>query len=329
MALQGDLESFALTDVLRLLGSTQKTGTLTISASGTTGELWMDSGALTGGEVSTSPHAQRPAEVVFEVLRLDGGSFLFDEGDRSGGGERCGIDDAIREAEALVAEWEDVERVVPSVDLWVTMVPEIEGDGRHVGADQWRTLAALGGGATVRELADRFELTDLTASHRVKDLVEAGMVELGDAPARAERADEPEPASAMDDLAVLRADEGPIVLETRDDALLPEPLPGEGTTFAGDMGGVGAVDGREAEDAPEHGFGEPPLQSGPTGGFTDFAVDVPPAHAGAAPSYGEPSATGEPAEEPGTDGREPEAEAEASEHDDRGSLLNFLSTVKP
>ena len=252
MTLQGDLQSFALPDVLRLLAGTSKTGRLGVTGTDRSGDVWLKDGSIVAGEVSSSPHAKVASDVVFELLRFETGSFIFDDGEESAeAGDPSSVDDAIGQAEELVREWHEVESVVPSVQSWVTFAPEISGDSTTVSADHWRVLALVGGGLTVRELGDHFGQTDLVASRQVKDLLEAGLVELGEMPTdRAEsassRSDSGRAYTTEEDLSVMRADDGPVVLESSDDALLPEPLPSEGTSFEGDLTDMGPVDGRSS-----------------------------------------------------------------------------------
>ena len=137
---------------------------------------------------------------------------------------------------------------------------------------------------------------------------------------------------------MLRADDGPVVLESRDDALLPEPLPSESTSFEGELADLsGSVDGRtdesgenaEAADAPEvveasapeaasgdalHGADEAEEQAWNTFASGDTMVD----HLD----------DGSEATEDGADSAPDEAPAAAGGDTDRGSLLKFLSTVK-
>lgn len=276
MALQGDLQSFALPDVLRLLAGTSKTGRLGVTGVERTGDVWLRDGQIVGGAVSSAPHAYEPADVVFELLRFENGSFAFEDDEApSEANEPTSVDDAIGRAEELVREWDEVESVVPSVESWVTFAPEIEGDATTVSADHWRTLAIVGSGLTVREVGDHFEVTDLAASRRVKELVEAGLVDLGDVPA-----DRPAPAPSydqvadteVDDLSVLRADDGPVVLETSEDALLPEPLPSEGTSFEGDLNDMTSVDGRSFGAADE----EPPAEEPAFGAYEPYEAPAEP-----------------------------------------------------
>ncbi len=56
--------------------------------------------------------------------------------------------------------------MVPSMKAWVSLAPELDEDQR-VTAAQWRSLAAIGGGGNVRDLAGALELTDLAASRQV------------------------------------------------------------------------------------------------------------------------------------------------------------------
>ncbi|QXC61865.1 DUF4388 domain-containing protein [Aquihabitans sp. G128] len=360
--------------MLRLLAGTAKTGRLVVDGDHGSGEVWLREGSLVGGTVSTSPHAADAADLVFELLRFDGGSFAFDDGEQLvDGTEPAGVEAAIAGAEQLVADWAEVEPFVPSMWSTVTLAPEIGADVT-VSPKQWKLLASLGTGATVGQLGDAMELTDLAASRRVKALVELGLVEVGEAqeapaadPAPVEAAS-PEPAGApaedeghqapsvhdayARDLALLSAEDGPVVLESSDDALLPEPLPGEGTSFVGDLGSLGTVDGRtfeaiEAEAAaaaPALGeaevhdagswssygsFGEPEAVPAPeaAGSWADAGAGW----SEPAPTWGEPA---EQAEAPfaAADAAPAEADAsgaEAADGDDRGSLLKFLSSVKP
>lgn len=373
MALQGDLSSFALPDVLRLLAGTAKTGRLGVSASHGTGEVWLCEGDLVGGAVSTSQHAKHAADVVFELLRFDEGSFVFDDGEEPHEpGEASGVDEAISAAQALLVEWTEVEAVVPSMNSWVSLVTELDGTEVTVTAPQWKLLAALGGGATVRALGNRFQITDLKISRRVKGLVEAGLVELG------EPVDDQEDTRFDDggaeslahalagDLALLSAEAGPVVMESHKDALLPEPLPGEGTTFAGDIDVLGTVDGRTFESIEaEAALAADPTPSwapsvnedasgveaervaydsemSPLPADEDSADDFAAAWAAEALSSEPPAddeVAGETVAVAETDieaGAETEAEIApevgadpAAKSDERGSLLKFLSSVKP
>ena len=152
------------------------------------------------------------------------------------------------------------------------------------------------------------------------------------------------------DFVRLSAEEGPVVLETSEDALLPEPLPGAGTAFSAD--GEGSV------DAPEftHGDGGPEAATDALA-EVDHEIDpdyephgesiAPMAEAEAAPVDDPAMAWDALARSTGSDdeiGTSEEAfravgwdenppvdhlEQGKSDDADRSSLLKFLSSVKP
>ena len=368
MALKGDLSSFALPDVLRLLAATAKTGRLGVSGAQGSGEVWLLDGDLVGGSVDTSAHAKQATEVVFELLRFETGSFLFDDGEEQAEpGEPSSVDEAISVAEALLFEWAEVEAVVPSMNSWVSLSPELDGNEVTISSPQWRVLAAVGAGTTVRTLGNHFQITDLKVSRRVKGLVEAGLVELGE-PVDGHRDDLTSEAGSGfhsgytgadylgADLAMLSAEDGPVVMQSHDDAMLPEPLPGEGTRFVGELDGLGTVDGRsfesiesEAALADAARYAEPVEEpvveemnwflseiAEPTDAYADVVADEFPDVIAPADEFPEDELASIWAAEPANsddaaiEATETEAAAEAPvKAEERGSLLKFLSSVKP
>lgn len=229
MALQGTLETFALPDVLRLLASTKKTGRLRLSGKRDSGSIWLDSGEIVAGEASRSPSASDATEVVFELLRFEDGDFVFDSDDASAEPHApVSVEDALSGAEALLTEWSAIEAVVPSTASFVSLRTEIDGDEITLPAERWSQVVAIGSGRTVARLGQHLELTDMAVSRLVKELIELGVVDLGDAP----EVEEPmaqhaadvaafDAAPAFDDVPAFEA-EAPI-LTVVDDAPAAEP----------------------------------------------------------------------------------------------------------
>ncbi len=180
MALQGTLETFALADVLRLLASTKKSGTLRIDGDRGHGELSVVDGELVGASASRAPRAERPAEVLFELLRYESGSFIFDGDDEVVAGEhRASVDEALADAEEQLREWREIEAVVSSPTRLVTLVAERDKD-ITLTARQWSAVVALGAGATSLELSERMGVAELPATRMVRDLHELGAVVIGE-----------------------------------------------------------------------------------------------------------------------------------------------------
>lgn len=177
MALQGTIETFALPDVLRLLSSTKKTGCLRLDGGRGSGNLWVDSGSIVGGESSASPHAATADEVLFELLRFKDGDFLFDaDADVQIKHSPADVEATLEAAEQMLEEWATIEAVVPSLDHFVALAPSLKGPEVVVSADRWKTIVAVAGGTSVGALGDVLELGELPVSRNVKELVELGLV---------------------------------------------------------------------------------------------------------------------------------------------------------
>ena len=146
MALSGTLETFSLPDVLRLLSSTKKTGLLALDGDRGRGRIWVRDGAIVGADADRAVEDALEG-VAFELLRFVDARFEFDSGaELVGDGEPRPVDDVLAEAESRLAEWREIEAVVPSLDVWARMVTEVDGD-RTVAPAQWRVLAQVGTGA--------------------------------------------------------------------------------------------------------------------------------------------------------------------------------------
>lgn len=208
MALLGTLADFHVDDILVLLASTRKTGVLVVEGGGRSGRVWVDAGHVVGGQTGSD---HEPAAVVFSLLRLDQGRFSFDEGVAPPTlGPPLEVPAVLAEATAKLAEWRDIEAVVPTMSSLVALDATGGGAGDiTIGADEWRTVAAIGAGGTVAEVAGRLSAGEFAASKAVKALVDAGLAIVtprpAEAPAAAPVASEapapqssPVPAEAVD-----------------------------------------------------------------------------------------------------------------------------------
>lgn len=182
MALSGTLETFSLPDVLRLLSSTKKTGLLALDGDRGRGRVWVRDGAIVAADADRAVNEQLEG-VAFELLRYADASFEFESGaETSTDGSTHDVDDVLAEAEVRLAEWREIEAVVPSLDVWVRMVEHIDAD-RTVTAEQWRVLARIGTGADGHALAAHLEQGEYDVCRQLRDLVTDGMLELTETPA--------------------------------------------------------------------------------------------------------------------------------------------------
>jgi hypothetical protein len=223
VALQGTIETFALPDVMRLLASTKKTGCLRLDGSRGTGSVWVDSGQIVAGEATGAPHADGPVEVVFEMLRFPDGDFVFDADLKAASpASPTEVEKVLGEAEALLEEWTAIEKVVPSLQSWVALADELPGDEVTLDRERWRLLVAIGGGATVGQVGDRLQMSEIVVSRHVRDLVEQSLAAVSDAPAGA-TAPAPAPAPvAASEAVVLDEGDRDLVEALADDRPAPD-----------------------------------------------------------------------------------------------------------
>ena len=201
MALQGTLETFSVPEVLRLLSGTRKTGLLALTGDRGAGNVWMVDGTIVGA--SSDHEAEGDVEaVLFDLLRFAEGSFVFETDAPFEGSEPQEIDveKALVRAEQLMDDWREIESVVPSLRVWVSMVPSLATDSVTVTSDQWASLAVIGRGTSGHRLDDELRLGELEASRRIRDLVVAGLVEVDTSTVEHDEVDEThEVATQLDD----------------------------------------------------------------------------------------------------------------------------------
>jgi hypothetical protein len=176
VSLQGSLESFPLPDVLALLASTKKRGELRVAGPQGAGRVWMSDGAVVGAEAGS---ARGSVDVLFQLLRVDSGSFTFDANTDVPAGKPRDLEPLIAEAQARLAEWQLIEAVVPSMATPVDLAEELPASKVTVSAAQWRVLRIVAGGATVKDVAAVLDTDEFHACQAVKLLVDAGLVAVG------------------------------------------------------------------------------------------------------------------------------------------------------
>ena len=192
MALQGTIDTFELTEVVRLLAAGSKTGVLRLEGSRGSGRVWVDEGKVTTITVDHAPRAESLAEAMFELLRFEDGHFTFASDELANpAGEPTELDGILVDAEAQLAEWREIEVVVPTTRALVTLRRELTRADVVLDKQRWRLVAAIAGGITVATLGDAMDLGELPVSRAVKDLIELGVIDIDITVADDPVADEP------------------------------------------------------------------------------------------------------------------------------------------
>ena len=177
MSLQGSLDGFPLPEVLALLASTKKRGELRVVGHQGAGRVWMADGAVVGAEAGS---ARVPVAALFQLLRVDEGSFTFDPHADVPAGKPVELEPLLAEAQARLAEWQVIEAVVPSLETSVDLADELPSPKVTVSAAQWRILQAVAGGGTVEDVARVLDTDEFGACQAVKQLVDVGLVAVGE-----------------------------------------------------------------------------------------------------------------------------------------------------
>ena len=184
VALQGTIDTFDLTEVMRMLASGEKTGRLGLDGDRGSGSIWFSDGKLVSSDTDASALADDHAAVLFQLLRFTEGSFVFDQDrETDAAGEPVDAEPVIDEAVRQLAEWREIEAVVPSLHHHVRLSAELSNSEVVIDQDRWRAVAAIGGGSAVGQLGSHIEQGELDVSRTVKALVELGIAEVSEPPA--------------------------------------------------------------------------------------------------------------------------------------------------
>lgn len=194
MALQGTLDTFALADLVRLLATTSKTGELVIDGDRGTGRLWFADGFLVAGEPASEAGS---VDALFALLRFEEGGFRFEPDIAAPEGSAVPGDAValLAEAEERIEAWRPIEAVVPSPAVTVALRAELAEDDVRLDRDQWRLVTTIAGGTTAGAVAETLDLDEVGAATRIKELVDAGALEVG--PEVATEPDGPPPGSSV------------------------------------------------------------------------------------------------------------------------------------
>lgn len=191
MSLHGTLETFALPDVMALLAATKKSGELRVVGGKLDGRVHIDDGRVIAANVG---RADSFVDAVFELLRLTTGKFSFDNDVKAENpSDPVDIEPLLMEAQARLGEWRGIEAVIPSMDHGIVLVKELGDPHVTLASEQWRMVVAVAGASCISQVADHLGLGEFAVCKSLKELVESGVVEVTDPPARPEAA-RPEPA---------------------------------------------------------------------------------------------------------------------------------------
>lgn len=220
MSLRGNIDEFTVEAVLRLLESAASTGVLHVECADRRATVWLRKGSCLWAETELPRAGLEPAEAltdaVFELSQLRSGVFRF-----SG----CAPDalkppttaprklrDLLREVGERASEWTRALSELPSLDHVVELAPlDAEGD-LVIRPEQWRLLAKINGGVSVRHLLSSGD--GLWRSGTVlASLLGAGLVRASERGAEPHAPSPPPPSELVDEITALGSEEEPDIDE--------------------------------------------------------------------------------------------------------------------
>ncbi len=220
-ALHGDLRTFPLDRVVRMISEARQTGVLRVEAGPHTGRIFFVDGAVTYAttrdgdgsvaelrKIRTAPGHERRrgstrgpfpmrdlilqqiAEVYLRLERQGTGRFWFVDGvvTRAYGTdpeERFERDEVARFVDERREGWRQIHRSISSGSTRFRLRPTIDEPIAVEPAD-WEVLAAIDGARSIQEIAERLEMFEFSAAAAVASLVQRGLVVTADEAVRLE-----------------------------------------------------------------------------------------------------------------------------------------------
>jgi hypothetical protein len=187
MPLQGTFDVLDFSGVLELLSSRSMTGRLHVRSRSFTANLFFVDGQVVGADQSEHQAAavagdvtQRTQEICFELLGTDRGNFEFHPGKPNGpvGGTFITVSDALDEARRRQAEWQELQALIPSLDVQPRLVTELDPGQVTLDREQWRVLTMVDGRRNLRSIGRAFNMSDFDVCRAMRDLLSAKVIEL-------------------------------------------------------------------------------------------------------------------------------------------------------
>ena len=187
MPLQGTFDVLDFSAVLELLSARNMTGRLHVRSRSFAANLFLADGQIVGADQSehqaaavAGDVAQRAQEICFELLGTDRGNFEFHPGKPNGpvGGTVISVADALDEARRRLVEWQELQVLIPSLDVLPRLVTELDPGEVTLSRDQWRVLTAVDGRRNLRSIGRAFNMSDFDVCRAMRDLLTAKVIEL-------------------------------------------------------------------------------------------------------------------------------------------------------
>lgn len=182
--LNGNLDAFALPDVLRFVASSGVTGRIEITREEVTGEFALDRGRFVGtrlGEDEAPSTVDEALDVAVLLFDGSGGNFELVEEEWVGGPLSLDAEELTAAVEKRRQEWAAVIESLGSLEDALVLANDLpEGtDQITVRAGQWRLLTLVDGSRSVQDIARDSASSVYATALALSELAAQGMVARG------------------------------------------------------------------------------------------------------------------------------------------------------
>jgi hypothetical protein len=187
MPLHGTFDVLDFSSVMELLAERKMSGRLHVRGRSYTANLFFVDGVIVGADQSehqaagvAGDAAQRIQETCFELLGTDRGNFEFHPGRASApvAGANITVRAAIEQARHRLAEWQELQALIPSLEVQPRLVTELDPGQVTLDREQWRVLTAVDGRRNLRSIGRALNLSDFEVCRAMRQLLNAKVIEL-------------------------------------------------------------------------------------------------------------------------------------------------------
>jgi len=193
MSLAGTFDGDDFAEVVELLSRRACTGRFVVRAPSLHSTIHLREGQAVGVDVVVAGlrDGRRDVradleEVFLAAIRSARGAFEFQPAESliEAGGAAYSLPSVLAAARTRLAEWQQIERVVPSLSCIPLLREEIEAPQITLDQSQWRVLASIDGRRSASAISRRLSLEPLALCRVLVGLVSAGVVEIRGSDAR-------------------------------------------------------------------------------------------------------------------------------------------------
>jgi hypothetical protein len=179
--LSGNLELFALADVLRFVARSGATGAVNVYRPAEGGRILLSEGAVVGASVDGFEAADTDGVVEAGLRLMDGGGgdFALDIESVEGPVSES-VEDFLKSVARRRAEWRKIVSAVGSLDEPLVIEPQLPAGTNEVtlSALEWQIAVAADGQRSIRDLSHEFGTSDFAIATSLLAMSNAGLLGL-------------------------------------------------------------------------------------------------------------------------------------------------------